>query len=154
MRPSRRLEAVAAVACAVLSTSCVQPPEAQIDLAAEEAAIHEANARWLEAFQAHDASAEAAAFTTDGVEYRMFQEPLVGPADIEEHDSEFFAANPSLNVTWATEQIHVAASGDMAIQTGTFHATGVGPNADQEDRGRMLTVWKKEDGEWKVWHAV
>ncbi len=154
MRSLHSTYLIAVTAGIIGLTACVGDPGPEVDLAAEEAAIREANARWMAAFQAHDAAGEAAAFTADGVEYRMFAEPVIGPSAIEAHDTEFFAANPTLHVSWATEEVHVATSGDMAIQTGTFHATGVGPNADQEDRGRMLTVWKKEEGEWKVWHAM
>jgi ketosteroid isomerase-like protein len=39
---------------------------------------------------------------------------------------------------------------DVAVETGSYHLTGLGPKGDIEDRGRFLTVWKKVDGEWKV----
>jgi ketosteroid isomerase-like protein len=38
----------------------------------------------------------------------------------------------------------------LAIQTGEYHVTGMGPKGNGEDKGRFLTVWKKVDGEWKV----
>ena len=150
MRAICRSNSIMIPACLILSVSCAPAASPEIDLGVEEAAIRAADARWLEAFQAHDAMGEAAAFSSDGVEYRMFQEPVVGPDAIEAHDLAFFAENPSLDVTWSTDEIHIAASGDLAIQTGEFRASGVGPDA----AGRILTVWKKEDGEWKVWHAM
>ena len=112
------------------------------------------NARWLKAFQAHDAAGEAAVFASDGVEYRAHLEPIVGPAAIEAYDKVFFSDNPTLAVSWSTDEIHIADSGDLAIQTGEFQASGVGPTRDQENKGRILTVWKKEDGQWRVAHAM
>ncbi|HUF70533.1 MAG TPA: SgcJ/EcaC family oxidoreductase [Longimicrobiales bacterium] len=142
------------VALASVATACSQSARSSVDLAAEEEAIRAVNARWLSAFQAHDAAGEAAVFASDGVEYRAGLERIIGPAAIESYDRKFFAENPTLAVSWSTDAIHIADSGDLAIQTGEFQASGVGPSGDQEDWGRILTVWKKEDGQWKVAHAM
>jgi len=42
----------------------------------------------------------------------------------------------------------------MAIQTGEYHFSGLGPKGDVEDKGRFLTVWKKVGGNWKVAHDI
>ena len=55
---------------------------------------------------------------------------------------------------WSTESIHIADSGDLAIQTGEYHTTGIGANGEREDKGRFVTVWKKVGGEWKVAHDI
>jgi ketosteroid isomerase-like protein len=52
-----------------------------------------------------------------------------------------------VNSEWSTDAIRVAASGDVAIQTGEYHLTRMGPKRDGEDKGRFLTVWKKVNGE-------
>jgi uncharacterized protein (TIGR02246 family) len=120
------------------------------DLAAEERAIREADARWLKAAQSRDATAEAGVFASDGVAYREHVQPLVGPGAYQEYAAKFRAVNPKENPNWSTDKIQIAESGDLAIQTGEYHLTGLGPKGDGEDRGRFVTVWKKVNGEWKV----
>lgn len=145
---------VFAVATLLVAASCAESGLNEIDLDAERQAILEVNARWMEAFQSHDAAGEAAVFARDGVEYREHQEPIVGPAALEAFDTQIFADNPTLEVSWTTDEILIAASGDLAIQTGEFRATRTGPEGDYENYGPILTVWKKEDGAWKVAHAM
>jgi Tol biopolymer transport system component len=64
--------------------------------------------------------------------------------------SKFATDNPKANTTWSTDAIRIAESGDLAIQTGEYRVTGLGPRGDGEDKGRFVTVWKKVDGEWKL----
>ena len=120
------------------------------DLAREEQAIRESDARWLKAAQARDAAGEAAIFASDGVAYREHIDPLVGPAAFQAFTTKFATDNPKVSTTWSTDAIRIAESGDVAIQTGEYRLTGLGPKADGEDKGRFVTVWKKVNGEWKV----
>jgi uncharacterized protein (TIGR02246 family) len=148
-----RLRELPIVLLVFLFASCSQPApasEPKPDLAAEEKAIHDADASWLKAAQARDAAAEAAVFATDGVAYREHVDPLVGPAAYEAFTVKLYADNPKQIGTWTTEAIQVADSGDLAVQTGQFHVTGIGPKGDGEDKGRFVTVWKKVAGQWKV----
>ena len=124
------------------------------DLASEEKAIREMDARWLKAAQSRDPGAEAAMFASDGVAYREHNDPLVGPAAYQAFETKFYADNPKMSTTWSTDAIRVAESGDLAIQTGEFHNTALGPKGDREDKGRFVTVWRKTNGEWKVAHDI
>jgi uncharacterized protein (TIGR02246 family) len=130
------------------------PSVFRVDLVAEGKAIREVDARWRQAMQAHDAAGEAAVYADDGVEYRAHLEPIVGPRSLEEWERKSFAENPKLNVDWSTETIQIAQSGELAIQTGQFHVTGLGASPEWEDKGRLVTVWKKVNGEWRVAHAM
>ncbi len=154
MRVTFRVTNIVLAALVFLAAACSQPAPPKLDLAAEEKAIHDMDARWLKAMQAHDAVGEAAVFASDGVEYRLHLEPLVGPAAIEAFDTRFFAKNPRFAVSWSTDEVHIADSGDLAIQTGEYQASGLGATGDQEDKGRSLTVWKKVEGQWRVAHAM
>jgi uncharacterized protein (TIGR02246 family) len=129
-------------------------PAAKPDLSIEERAIREMDARWLKAAQSRDAGGEAAMFASDGVAYREHVEPLVGPAAIQAWDAKLLADNPKQTETWTTDSIQFADSGNMAIQTGQYHITGIGANGDGEDRGHFVTIWKKVGGEWKVAHDI
>jgi uncharacterized protein (TIGR02246 family) len=146
-----------ALALIVLATACAAPappPPPAPDLAAAEAAIRAADARWLKAAQAHDAAGEAAMYANDGVSYRVHHEPMVGPAAYQAYVEKEYADNPKLAVNWTTNSLVVATSGDLAVQTGTVHVTGLGPKGDGEDRSRFVTVWKLVNGEWKVAHDI
>jgi ketosteroid isomerase-like protein len=141
------------VVLASLVAACSQPPPAPVskpDLAMEEKAIRDMDAQWLKAAQERNVAAEAAMFASDGVAYRAHVEPLVGPAANQAYITKDYADNPKLVAAWTTDSVQVAESGDLAIQTGEYHFTGIGPKGDGEDKGRFLTVWKKVGGEWKV----
>ena len=129
-------------------------PAAKPDLSGEEKAIREMDARWLKAAQSRDAAGEAAMFANDGVAYREHVEPLVGPAAFQAWDAKLLADNPKQTSSWTTESIQFADSGNMAIQTGQYHITGIGQKGDGEDKGRFVTIWKKVRGEWKVAHDI
>jgi uncharacterized protein (TIGR02246 family) len=138
---------------AFLAASCSQPPPAPVskpDLAMEEKALRDMDAQWLKAAQERNPAGEAAMFASDGVAYRSHLEPFVGPAAIQAMSTKDYAENPETALTWTTDSIQIAQSGDLAIQTGEYHVTGMGPKGNGEDKGRFLTVWKKVDGEWKV----
>jgi|SRR5678815_313209 uncharacterized protein (TIGR02246 family) len=138
------------IACSPSTPAAVSKP----DFAAEEKAIRDTDARWLKAAQARDAAGEAAIFASDGVAYREHVDPLVGPAAFQTWDTKVYGDNPRQTTAWTTESIHIADSGDLAIQTGEYHTTGIGANGEREDKGRFVTVWKKVDGEWKVAHDI
>ncbi len=144
----------------VLCASCSQPappppaPPPGPDLGAAERAIRDGDARWLKAAQSRDAAGEAASLASDGIAYREHHEPLVGPAAFQAYLEKEYAANPKSSTSWTTDTVRVAASGDVGIQTGTYHTKGVGPKGASEDRGRFVTVWKKTGNDWKVSHDI
>ncbi len=144
----------------LLTAACSQPappppaPPPGPDLAAAERGVRDADARWQKAAQARDAAGEAASIASDGIVYRVHVEPLMGPAAFQAHVEKDYAANPKSATSWTTDTLRVAASGDLAIQTGTYHVTGLGPKGAGEDHGRFLTVWKKVNNDWKVAHDI
>ena len=93
-------------------------------------------------------------FASDGVAYREHVDPLVGPAAFQAWDTKILADNPKQTSTWKTDSIQFADSGNLAIQTGQYQITGIGPKGDGEDKGRFVTIWKKVGGEWKVAHDI
>ena len=120
----------------------------------EEKAIRDLDARWAKAVQDRDQATEAAVLASDGVVYPEHLDPLVGPAAYQAWSAKMFAENPQIAHTWTTDSIQLAESGELAIQTGEFHTTGLGPKGDREDKGHFVTVWKKVGGEWKVAHDI
>jgi uncharacterized protein (TIGR02246 family) len=145
--------AVAALGLALTLAACASPappPPPPPDLAAAEQAVRAKDATWMAAAAARDAAGEAAMFADDGIAYRDMAEPLAGPAAYQAHMTKFFADNPKSVSSWTTRSVVVAASGDLAVQTGTYTETGAGPKGDKENRGNFVTVWKKVGDDWKV----
>ena len=121
---------------AVLVSGCSSAPRPP-DLAAEERVIRDLAARWQKALLARDAATQAAMFAPDGVSYHHGQEPLVGPAAILAWETKAATEHPKAVITAATTDIRIAASGDLAVQSGEGRMTGFGLN-----------------GEWKVAHDI
>jgi uncharacterized protein (TIGR02246 family) len=149
-----RMSLVFIATCAVLVGCSTAPPKP--DLAFEEQAIREMDTRWQQAVHARDARAQAAIYPSDGVAYRAGETPLIGPASILTWEAKSASENPKADSSWTTDQIRVAAAGDVAVQTGEAHITGMGRNGEDRTvrRERLVTVWKKVDGEWKVAHDI
>jgi uncharacterized protein (TIGR02246 family) len=140
--------------CLLLS-GCATAPRSP-DPAADEKAIRDLAARWQQALLARDAAAQASMFAPDGVSYHDGQEPLVGPAAILAWESRSAKQHPKAKITSTTDRIEIAASGDLAVQTGEGRLTSLGEHGEDQNvhRQRFVTVWKKVNGQWKVAHDI
>jgi len=124
--------------------ACAAPAPA-VDLAAEEQAVRDASAQWMQAVQAKDWAAAAAVFAPDGMAFPENQQPLVGPAAIQAFWEADAAEMPG-TVSWAADNVVVASAGDMALEIGTWTMTSDAAS----DTGKYITVWQKIDGQWKA----
>lgn len=140
-----------AVACGALAAGCAKPaPEAPaVDLAAEAQAVRDRSAAWMQMAQAKDAAMIDGIFTADAM--------TIGDGNIRKGTAEIragfeadMAAMPNSTVSWTTNHVHVAASGDLAYELGSFSfdPDGAGEGAAQE--GEYVTVWTKADGTWRA----
>jgi uncharacterized protein (TIGR02246 family) len=127
-----------------------QNEKKQVDLKTEEKAVRSISMKWLELHKNHDAAGVAALFATDGVEYSMNKEPVVGPAAIERLLIQDQKENPKEVVNWTTDRVEVSASGDLAVEYGSYTDTGSGLNGKETDQGKYITVYRKVNGTWKV----
>jgi uncharacterized protein (TIGR02246 family) len=139
--------AMALAACGLAACGPTPPPA--VDTAADEQAIRAISARWLELDRARDAAQIAALFAEDG---RLIwtTEPVVGRAAIQEFLTNDFAASPDAMTNWSTERVEVAASGDLAVELGSFSSTNRGQSGAEEEHGRYVTVYRKTGGNWQV----
>lgn len=143
---------VVAAACGVLAAGCAKPaPEAPaVDLAAEAQAVRDRSAAWMQLAQAKDvAGIVDGVFTADAT--------TIGDGNIRKGSAEIragfeadMAAAPNATLSWTTNHVHVAASGDLAYELGSFSfdPDGAGEGAAQE--GEYITVWTKVDGTWRA----
>jgi ketosteroid isomerase-like protein len=136
-----------AAGCAAESAPAPAPA---VDLAADEQAIRDISMQWLALEKARDAAGIVALLAEGGTYYRTSRQPIVGAAAGLAYFAEDWAANPKAQVTWATDRVDVAASGDIAVEYGTYAVTGLGADGAGMDNGKYTTVFHKVNGQWKV----
>jgi uncharacterized protein (TIGR02246 family) len=139
---------VPALALAVALAAC-QPAAPAVDIAAEEAAIRAQVAAFNAALAAYDEAAAAAVYAPDAVMLPPNQERLVGTALIAQN---FAGLEPlKATVVFTPTVIAIAASGEMAVEEGTWNTSiPVANNATFEDNGKYLVAWKKTGGTWLI----
>jgi uncharacterized protein (TIGR02246 family) len=133
-----------------LTVYAQQTDKKQADLKSDEQAIRSLSMKWLEFTKKHDATACAALFADDGVEYNMNKEPSVGPAAVKKEFIEMQEKYPKEEVNWSTERVELAASGDLAVEYGKYDVKGIGKNGTDTDQGKYVTIYRKVNGSWKV----
>ncbi len=149
MRP-RITPLLAGLAIAALACAPTDPPAPTVDLAAEDQAVRAVSMRWLELEKARDAAGIAALFVSDGMLIREKMAPVVGQAAIQTHIAGNHAENPSAAPHWATDRVEIAASGDLAVEHGTWSETGMGADGTGSDEGKYMTLYRKVNGMWMV----
>lgn len=76
--------------------------------------------------------------------------PVIGGRAIREFVVKSFQT-PGFSISWATTDVVVARSGDMAYSSGTNRVTVTGPDGKQlVINGKAAAVWRRDkDGVWK-----
>jgi uncharacterized protein (TIGR02246 family) len=146
------------LAAGLLVTGCAKkeeaPPPAEpaapaVDLAAEEAAIRNRSAEWMNFANAKDIASVIQVYSPDAM--TAFDGTVQrGVAEIQAGAEKGAKENPDSVVSWSTTGVRVAASGDLAVETGnaTFDPDGEGKKP--ATTGVFVTVWEKVDGAWRV----
>jgi len=130
----------------IVATACAtEDSDSSIDLTAEATAVNEISLRWLEFARAKDAAGIAGLFASDGVLFLENEAPVVGPTAIEARQVQAFEKNPDLVRSFGSDRIEVAASGDLAVEFGSW-----GPEGPDRNYGKYIAVYRKVDGVWRV----
>jgi ketosteroid isomerase-like protein len=142
--------ATAATAFAV--SGCTRGAQAAADSAQIATSIKAQEAQWQKDYAAKDINALAAHYADDAA--------LGGPGDavatndVDRRKSlEVLLNDPNLNLTFASDRIEVAQSGDLASSRGhyTITTTDKATSKPVTSSGSYLTVYKKQgDGSWKA----
>jgi uncharacterized protein (TIGR02246 family) len=119
------------------------------DAASDEAALREIGRRWLNDVASKDSVAIAAHYAPDAVFVVPYEAPQRGTAAIRSAWGRLLTS-PNLSLTWETEDLRIAESGDVAWEWGTYRLSLDAPQGPVNDRGSFLIVWEKRDGEWKA----
>jgi uncharacterized protein (TIGR02246 family) len=137
------------LALVLLATGCNQPAPADTR-AADENAVKEADAQWSKTAMTGDVDATVAFYSDDAAVLPPNAPIATGKQAIRA----VWAAmlTPDTTVSWQVTKAEVARSGDLAYVTGTYQIAAKNPKGKaQEDRGKMVEVWKKQaDGKWKT----
>jgi ketosteroid isomerase-like protein len=107
--------------------------------------IHEANERFMEAVSAADSGKMPSLYTSDAKILPPGADAVSGADGI----AEFWQAFFDLGIAAAQpETQEVIPMGDYALEVGEYSLHG-----DDEalvDRGKIMVLWKNEDGTWKM----
>jgi len=149
----------AAFAATVLLAGCAKKEEPKkeepkveapaIDLAAEEQAIRNRSGEWMNYANSKDAASIAGIFAPDGI---MISEEKAyrGSAEIQAATEERIKKSPDAIYSWTSEKVHVAGSGDLAVELGSFTFDPDGDGKKPARQGSFATTWAKVDGQWRV----
>ena len=138
---------------------CQSMPTPAPDVVREEAAIRSTDARWLAAAQAHDLEQTVSYWTDDVYMMPPGESAIVGKEALRRYVGGAFAI-PGFSITWVTDRIWVAKSGDVAYAVGTDTIRLTSPEGKPiVERNKAVAVWRKEpDGSWKcavdIWNAA
>ena len=122
---------------------------AAVDDAGDEQAIRGQVDHWLQLVKAKDASGIAEMYAEDGAVMPPNAPIGKGRAAIQRTWASMMRT-PGFALTFAPEQIVVSASGDMALDRGTYNLTIAPDGTTQTDTGKYVVVWRKIGGEWKA----
>ena len=137
-----------AAGAALLTAACAQAPK--VDVAAEAQAIRDRSAEWLGLAQAKDFAAIAGGIYTADAATLFDGEIRKGTAEIEAGMAAEMAGAPDSTMTWTTDDVKVAASGDLAYERGSFSFDPDGAGEAAPRTGEFVTIWTKVDGSWRA----
>lgn len=144
--------AAALVLATMVLAGCNQAAPVKVDPSAIEKQIRENEAKWEQAYAAHDAIGLASNYADDAAMANPGSPLATGQDAIRQATTEF-AADPNLKVEFEADRVQVAASGDLAYTRGHYTATSTDPKTKKpvDSAGSYLTVYKKQpDGSWKA----
>jgi len=122
----------------MMMTACAP----QVDTVAEEEAVRAMGTAWQAFDDEQNAAGVAGLFAADGSAYWEGRQPATGPQQIERFMFESYAFDPGGEGSWGSDRLHLAASGDLAVEEGAFQSP--------VDQGRYMTVYQKVGDAWKV----
>ena len=115
--------------------------------------IHEAilatEKRFVAAYNRGDAPGLAALYTHDGQIMPPNAELVAGPLALEDLFRSFWHEGDTVI---KLETVEAEGSGDIAYEVGRYTLSG--KTGRVTDQGKYIVVWKKVDGEWKLYRDI
>ena len=124
---------------------------AQVDKAAEEQKIRGLEQRWRQTLSTKDSAAIGSFYAEDGFYLPLGSDGYQGPDKIRARWAEEFTGG-KFELKREPKKIEVAEAGDMAYEVGTYQVSWDQPSKHRKGQGsgNYVTVWKKQNGEWKT----
>ena len=147
---------VALLVIALSSSALAAPNEKASGAKAE---ILRLDAEWAKAAEAGDLEKTLAYWSDDASVFPPGSPALVGKDAIRVYVAESLRT-PGFRITWKTNEVTVAESGDLAYGIGTNRVSFTGPDGKPVTvEGKAVTVWRKDPtGGWKcvvdIWNDV
>jgi ketosteroid isomerase-like protein len=136
------------LALMMLTAGCNQTPADT--RAADAQTIKDLDTQWSKTAGAHDLDGTLSYYSDDATVLPA-NAPMV--ADKQAIRARWAAELvPGVDQSWQSNKVEVAASGDLAYDTGSYTMTMKDAQGKPvTDRGKYIEVWKKQaDGKWKV----
>jgi ketosteroid isomerase-like protein len=132
----------------LLLAGCNQP--APVDTKAIETTVKNADALCSKAAAAHDLTTLLSYYADDAVSLPANEELLTNHPEMQK--SWIARLAPGVSLSWTPMYVDAAKSGDLAYILGSYTmTTKAAKSSPATDRGKYLTVWKKQvDGSWKI----
>jgi ketosteroid isomerase-like protein len=123
----------------------------RVDKQAEEQKIRGLEQRWRQALAAKDSTAVGAFYAEDGFYLPQGSNGYEGPEKVRGRWAGEFSGG-GFELEREPKKIEVADAGDMAYEVGTYKVKWDKPREHRKGQGagNYVTVWKKENGEWKT----
>ena len=130
-------------------TAAVEPA-ARVDRQAEEQKIRGLEQRWREALTAKDSVAVGGFYASDGFYLPQGSNGYEGPDKIRNRWASEFGGR-KFQLERDPKKIEIADGGDMAYEVGSYKVSwDGGPGRKGQGAGNYVTVWRKENGDWKT----
>lgn len=147
---------LAAVGLAVIFTGCTPtpapPPAAPDTHDADVKAIKDVEATWVQNFATKDADKIATVYTDDA-SVLITDMPVINGMAAIKAALKPMVADKGFSITFSSDKVDVAKSGDLGYSQGTYSMTSTSPKSKKvfSEKGKYVTVFKKQaDGSWKA----
>ena len=117
---------------------------------ADEAAIKAANQKWMEMIVAKNAKSIATEIYSEQGMLLAPNAPKVAGREALEKGWGELVNIPGLSLTFETESLTFAKSGELAVEVGTYKFVSGEGAGQSTDLGKSVVTWVKKDGKWQV----
>jgi uncharacterized protein (TIGR02246 family) len=118
--------------------------------AADEDAIRDINKKWMELIAAKDAKAIAETVYAENGQLLPPNAPKAVGREALVQAWTGLTAIPGLQLSFETESLTFAKSGELAVEVGTYKMMMGEGAAQATDTGKTTVTWIRKDGKWQV----
>ena len=111
--------------------------------------LYETDRAWAQAIGGDNVDEVVAYWTDDATVYPGGRPPVAGKTSLRKMVTKN-RATPGFSVTYDTDEVVVARSGDLGYTLGPYTFTVPGPDGQPvEHRGHYISTWRREHGVWR-----